>query len=78
MDVPSVLNSYDISQLLEPSIHFTIVFNAFVLMTLFNEINSRKIHNERNVLSGILKNKVFLGIWISSFIGQVLKKSINN
>ncbi|VDK22649.1 unnamed protein product [Anisakis simplex] len=33
-----------------PSQHFTIVFNTFVLMTLFNEINSRKVHSERNVL----------------------------
>lgn len=34
-----------------PSVHFTIVFNTFVLMTLFNEINARKIHGERNVFS---------------------------
>lgn len=33
----------------EPTQHFTLMFNAFVLMTLFNEINSRKIHGERNV-----------------------------
>lgn len=32
-----------------PSQHFTIVFNSFVMMTLFNEINARKIHGERNV-----------------------------
>jgi P-type Ca2+ transporter type 2B len=32
-----------------PSVHFTVIFNAFVLMTLVNEINSRKIHGERNV-----------------------------
>ncbi|EPB80104.1 calcium-translocating P-type ATPase, PMCA-type [Ancylostoma ceylanicum] len=32
-----------------PSAHFTIIFNAFVLMTLCNEINARKIHGERNV-----------------------------
>ena len=32
-----------------PSEHFTIIFNTFVLMTLFNEINSRKIHGEYNV-----------------------------
>ena len=32
-----------------PSQHFTILFNTFVMMTLFNEINARKIHGERNV-----------------------------
>ena len=37
-----------------PSQHFTIVFNAFVMMTLFNEINARKIHGERNVFNVLL------------------------
>lgn len=32
-----------------PTQHFTIVFNTFVMMTLFNEINCRKVHGERNV-----------------------------
>lgn len=32
-----------------PTQHFTIVFNTFVMMTLFNEINARKIHGERNI-----------------------------
>ncbi|CAB1353177.1 unnamed protein product [Coregonus sp. 'balchen'] len=31
-----------------PSEHYTIIFNTFVLMQLFNEINARKIHGERN------------------------------
>lgn len=73
MQVQSVLDTYDITKLKEPSLHFTIIFNAFVLMTLFNEINARKIHNERNVLTGIYRNKIFLGIWIGCFIGQVYK-----
>jgi Ca2+ transporting ATPase len=37
-----------------PSEHFTIVFNTFVMMTLFNEINARKIHGERNVFKVII------------------------
>lgn len=32
-----------------PTTHFTMVFNSFVLMTLFNELNARKIHGERNI-----------------------------
>lgn len=31
--------------------HYTMVFNALVMMTLFNEINARKVHGERNVFS---------------------------
>jgi Ca2+ transporting ATPase len=70
-----------------PTQHFTMVFNTFVLMTLFNEINCRKIHNERNVFSvsvdynvdrqcvgaqGLHTNWIFCGIWITQMIGHVL------
>jgi len=53
------------------NMHYTMVFTAFVSMTLFNELNSRKVHGERNVFSGILKNYVFIAIWISTFIFTV-------
>ncbi|CAB3406611.1 unnamed protein product [Caenorhabditis bovis] len=55
-----------------PSQHFTIIFNAFVLMTLVNEINARKIHGERNVFKGIFTNPIFCVIWITTLISQVL------
>eukprot|EP00286_Rhodomonas_abbreviata_P006837 CAMPEP_0181326618 /NCGR_PEP_ID=MMETSP1101-20121128/21609_1 /TAXON_ID=46948 /ORGANISM="Rhodomonas abbreviata, Strain Caron Lab Isolate" /LENGTH=1138 /DNA_ID=CAMNT_0023435113 /DNA_START=148 /DNA_END=3564 /DNA_ORIENTATION=+ len=51
--------------------HYTMVFNVFVLMQLFNEINSRKIHNEFNVFNGITKNYLFLIIVIGTLLGQV-------
>ena len=38
------------------SVHYTLMFNALVMMTLFNELNSRKLNGEVNVLSGISKN----------------------
>ena len=50
--------------------HLTFIFNTFVMMTLFNQINARKIHGQRNVFSGILKNPIFLVIWIVEAIGQ--------
>ncbi|CAF0899609.1 unnamed protein product [Didymodactylos carnosus] len=56
----------------EPSEQFTVVFNAFVLMTLFNEINCRKLHGERNVFNGIFRNPFFYVIWISCFAGQII------
>ncbi|OQV17008.1 Plasma membrane calcium-transporting ATPase 3 [Hypsibius exemplaris] len=55
-----------------PNTHFTIVFNTFVLMTLFNEINARKIHGERNVFKGILRNWIFVAILVGTFISQIL------
>lgn len=71
MDVDSIIKYEDITKLRDPSVHFTIIFNAFVLMTLFNELNARKIHNERNIFDGIQNNIVFLVIWLGCFGGQV-------
>ncbi|CAF1188668.1 unnamed protein product [Didymodactylos carnosus] len=56
----------------EPSEQFTIVFNAFVLMTFFNEINCRKLHGERNVFEGIFRNPFFYVIWITCFGAQII------
>jgi hypothetical protein len=33
-------------------------------MQVFNMINSRKIHGEINIFSGIQNNKLFIGIWL--------------
>ncbi|XP_036609320.1 plasma membrane calcium-transporting ATPase 4 isoform X1 [Trichosurus vulpecula] len=55
-----------------PSQHYTIVFNTFVLMQLFNEINARKIHGERNVFEGIYRNPIFCAVLIGTFVLQVL------
>ncbi|VDK89569.1 unnamed protein product [Litomosoides sigmodontis] len=55
-----------------PSKHFTIIFNAFVLMTLMNEINSRKVHGERNVFKDLFTNPLFCVIWVLTLISQVL------
>jgi hypothetical protein len=43
----------------KPTIHFTMVVNVFVMMTLVNEINMRKLHGDRNVFEGITKNWIF-------------------
>jgi Ca2+ transporting ATPase len=75
MSVDSVIQYDDITIVSKPSVHFTIVFNVFIFMTLFNEINARKIHDERNVFSGITKNPYFIVIWLICFIGQVSNPS---
>lgn len=55
-----------------PTQHFTIIFNTFVVMTLFNEINARKIHGQRNVFKGIFTNPIFYSIWICSMLAQIV------
>ncbi|KAK9305675.1 hypothetical protein QLX08_003438 [Tetragonisca angustula] len=55
-----------------PTQHFTIIFNTFVMMTLFNEFNARKIHGQRNVFQGIFTNPIFYSIWIATCLSQVV------
>ncbi|XP_033337765.1 plasma membrane calcium-transporting ATPase 3 isoform X6 [Megalopta genalis] len=55
-----------------PTQHFTVIFNTFVMMTLFNEFNARKIHGQRNVFQGIFTNPIFYSIWILTCLSQVV------
>ncbi|XP_026676946.1 plasma membrane calcium-transporting ATPase 3 [Diaphorina citri] len=55
----------------EPTQHFTVIFNTFVFMTLFNEINARKIHGQRNVFEGFFSNPIFYSIWFITAASQV-------
>ncbi|XP_058675457.1 plasma membrane calcium-transporting ATPase 4 isoform X4 [Ammospiza nelsoni] len=55
-----------------PTEHYTIVFNTFVMMQLFNEINARKIHGERNVFEGIYRNPIFCSVVLGTFFAQII------
>jgi magnesium-transporting ATPase (P-type) len=48
------------------------IYNAFVWSQLFNEINARKIRNELNPFDGILKNRMFISIFVGSAAMQFL------
>lgn len=41
----------------------SLVFNVFIWMQLFNEINARKIKDELNVFRGLLSNWIFPAVW---------------
>jgi len=56
----------------QPSRHFTLLFTTFVMMQLFNQINSRKLHGEQNVFVGIMENKYFISIMIMEFLMQFI------
>jgi Ca2+ transporting ATPase len=77
MLVDSVIKYENLNKLKEPSVHFTIIFNAFILMTLFNEFNARKLHDERNVFSGLKHNMYFIVIWLFCFVNQVIFFHLN-
>ena len=55
-----------------PSQHFTVIFNTFVMFQIFNEINARKVHGERNVFAGIWRNWIFLVIMVGQVTVQVI------
>lgn len=52
--------------------HYTIIFNTFVLMQLFNEYNSRFLQGEWNICVGILSNRLYIGTSLTTFVLQVL------
>jgi P-type Ca2+ transporter type 2C len=52
--------------------HYTLVFNTFVFLQFFNEINSRKVNNEMNVFEKFFDNAIFSGILIVTLIFQFL------
>jgi magnesium-transporting ATPase (P-type) len=39
--------------------HYTLIFNAFVFLQVFNEINSRKVNEEMNVFEKFFDNSTF-------------------
>ena len=56
----------------DPTEHFTLVFNTFVCMQIFNEINARKIHGERNVFTHIHRNFIFIAVMIGQVSIQII------
>eukprot|EP00397_Hematodinium_sp_SG-2012_P004630 GEMP01004642.1.p1 GENE.GEMP01004642.1~~GEMP01004642.1.p1 ORF type:complete len:1152 (+),score=143.05 GEMP01004642.1:64-3519(+) len=52
--------------------HFSIIFNVLVFMTLFNEINCRKLFLERNVFENVSASGYFFGVQFLQVVGQVL------
>ena len=56
----------------QKTLHFTIIFQAFVFMLVFNQINGRKIfEGELNVFAGILANNLFVGIVLLTIVVQI-------
>ncbi len=51
---------------------YTIIFQTFVFMQIFNQINSRKLTNQINVFEGFFNNSLFIGIMVFTFVIQML------
>lgn len=52
--------------------HFTIFFNIFVFLQVFNSMNARKlVKKEANIFVGITNNPMYLGIQLIIIVGQI-------
>ena len=55
-----------------PTIHHTLVFNTFVMMQLFNQLNARQINDSGNILDNLENETLFQWIVCSEFALQYL------
>jgi len=53
-------------------INSTIVFNTFVFMQVFNELNARKINDDFNIFDGLHRHRAFLVIFFITVIIQTI------
>ncbi|XP_022898581.1 calcium-transporting ATPase 5, plasma membrane-type-like [Olea europaea var. sylvestris] len=67
----SILNLEDESDDRAFKVKNTLIFNAFVLCQIFNELNARK-PDEINVWKGVTKNRLFMGIVGLTVVLQVI------
>jgi len=68
--IPSSINVGEWND--ETGKHYSIFFNVFVLLQVFNEINARKLKSEEyNVFENFFNNKLFLVIVIGTIIIQL-------
>lgn len=54
------------------TVHYTMVFNTFVFMQVFNEFNARKVNTDMNVFKGLFSNYIFVGIVVVIVACQAL------
>merc|ERR1712157_652100 len=56
----------------ENSLHYTLIFNSFVWMTLFNEVNCRNLEGEFRVFHGLFNNPIFCCVLLTTSVLQVV------
>ncbi len=52
--------------------HYTMIFNTFVFLQIFNEINARKVCGELNIFAGFFNNWLFQSIILGTIGAQIL------
>ncbi|EGG23082.1 hypothetical protein DFA_05212 [Cavenderia fasciculata] len=68
-----IYNNFVHEKIIKDSVrHYTIIFNTFVFMQLFNEINARVLGNKLNPFRGIFANPIYVTILFITVVIQVL------
>lgn len=58
--------------------HFTCVFNTFVFLQVFNYFNTRRIHDQANLIHGLRSNLYGLGILAGIVVAQLIIILVGN
>lgn len=65
-------NQFKMGDPTQKVLHFTFVFQIFVFLQLFNQINARKIEEgELNVFTYFFSNAAFIIVWIVEWVTQI-------
>lgn len=62
----------DLNQFNQSEQLLTIIFNVFVFLQVFNEINARRVNNEWNVFENFFANPYFIGVLAVTVVFQVI------
>ncbi|CAG8559832.1 9887_t:CDS:2 [Ambispora leptoticha] len=50
----------------------SLIFNTFVFLQIFNEVNCRRLDNKLNIFKNVFTNKFFMVIFVIICVGQIL------
>jgi len=50
----------------------SLVFNAFIMCQLFNEVNARKVADEYNVFKNLFDSKIFIYVLVGTLVSQII------
>mmetsp|Transcript_8377 Transcript_8377/g.24126 ORF Transcript_8377/g.24126 Transcript_8377/m.24126 type:complete len:1235 (-) Transcript_8377:126-3830(-) len=71
-DLLDIRPGHEVEEDGDNSQHYSLIFNTFVWMTLFNEVNCRNLNGELNIFKGLVNNPIFCTIWIVTAGLQVI------
>jgi len=63
---------YERSEELDERRSKSLLFNAFIFMQLFNELNARKIADEYNIFEGLFSSPIFFGVIATTTLLQII------